>query len=60
MKNKLEMKIVHQSSDPNAWTVHVFEPAFPFKKKVESKMFNSREEMRKYIEKLKLETFTAQ
>ena len=53
MKNKLEVKITRRSGDSSGWTVDVYGAASPLKKKVQSKMFNSRDEMRKYIESLK-------
>ena len=57
MKKNLMVKINHHHDDPSCWIVHVYEPAFPFKKKVESKLFNSGEEVKKFVEKLQYEEF---
>ena len=60
MKNKRTVKVIHRASDPCSWIVHVYEPSFPFKKRVESKIFNSGEEVKRFVEKLNLETFDLQ
>ena len=57
MKNKRTVKVIHRESDPCSWIVHVYEPSFPLKKKVESKIFNSGEAVKEFVEKLNLEIF---
>lgn len=58
MKKNFTVKIVHHPDDPSCWIVHVYKPAFPFKKKITSKLFNSKEEMKKFVEKLQFEDFS--
>jgi len=53
----LIVKVIHRDDDPVSWLVHVYEPAFLFKKKVMSKIFNSGEEAKRFVEKLKFEEF---
>ena len=60
MKNKQIVKVIHRVSDPTSWIVNVYEPAFPFKKKVLSRFFNSGEEVKKFVARLNLETFDLQ
>jgi hypothetical protein len=51
--NEYSIKIIHNDSDPSAWTITLLQRRFLLNKKIETKWFNSTTTAMEYVETLK-------